>query len=235
MMRVTFKDPNFDDSEISELLHPLSNLENNIKSKIKERSNRLHHKLSAIKFHKNNFIKEEDKEITKYKDYYQAENTEYIFDNNILIYETESFLFQIKSSLDILGQIIGIICKFNDCTTYTDDGDIIIKRFENNCPKELKEIAPRFIELLKNNKQWLSEVISMRDQITHWSDLEGFLCFIHTAWEPGNDEAIIYYPSMPNGKRVRKYMEETWQRLYDFYNQILPLLIEAYTIRKIFE
>jgi hypothetical protein len=67
----------------------------------------------------------------------------------------------------------------------------------------------------------------MRDQITHYSDLEGFLCFIHRAWISGQ-YARIYYPSMPDGTRVRNYMEQTWLKLLQFYHEMIPLISNAY-------
>lgn len=67
----------------------------------------------------------------------------------------------------------------------------------------------------------------MRDDITHYSDLEGFLCFIHTAWD-GGQYARIYYPSMPDGTRVRNYMEQTWIRLLEFYSMMVPLISKSY-------
>jgi hypothetical protein len=104
-IRLKLKDPKFDDNDISNLLSPLAKIENNIYSFLKQRTNRLHHKLCGIKYHMNNFIVEEESRVREFNTSYQAENVEYIFDNNKLIYETEAFLFQIKSSLDVLSAL----------------------------------------------------------------------------------------------------------------------------------
>lgn len=126
-----------------------------------------------------------------------------------------------------MAQIIGITFRFKECTTYKDDGEILLKQLENNCPAHLKDLGNRFKLAIESNKKWLRDVIDMRDQVTHFSDLEGFLCFIHKAWV-GGEYARIYYPSMPDGTRVRNYMEETWKRLLEFYQGMVPLITEAY-------
>jgi hypothetical protein len=102
-MRVTFKDPVFDDTDISNLLKPMFDIENNIDSYLRKRSNRLHHKLCGVKYHKNNFLTEEENKISQFNTNYQAENIEYSFDNSKLIYETEGFFVPDKEFPGCIG------------------------------------------------------------------------------------------------------------------------------------
>ena len=58
-------------------------------------------------------------------------------------------------------------------------GQTLINQVINNCPKQLKELAPRLIDIIEREKKWISDIIDMRNDVTHYSDLEGFSCFIN--------------------------------------------------------
>jgi len=64
----------------------------------------------------------------------------------------------------------------------------------------------------------------MRDEITHISDLRGFLCFIKHAWD-GSEYAYVSYPSMPDGTRASSYMINTSRNLLQLLSDAIPFLI----------
>jgi hypothetical protein len=71
---------------------------------------------------------------------------------------------------------------------------------------------------------WVSDTVDMRDEVTHFSDLQGFLCFIQHAWN-GGKTAYISYPSMSDGQRARIYMDNTWTELMSLVSEVVPHLM----------
>ena len=104
--------------------------------------------------------------------------TNSLYHNPRLIYEIEAFLFQIKSGLDIFAQIISMIFNLNGISTYSisQNRDKIIKKLSEK--KNHNILITELIEILKQNDNWIIDTIDMRDEITHISDLKGFMCFI---------------------------------------------------------
>jgi hypothetical protein len=67
----------------------------------------------------------------------------------------------------------------------------------------------------------------MRDDVTHYSDLEGLSCFLIKR-SNGNDRfATIYYPAMPDGERVSKYMDKTWTNMHNLIQESAYPLVNA--------
>ena len=134
---------------------------------------------------------------------YTAENVHYVLENPTLIYNTESFLFQTKSCLDVLSQIIALAFKLS-VRTYKNNGDDIIKQIQNKPLTRFLNQCAKMIELIESNKPWITLAVKMRDQVTHYSDLIGLSCFRHRAYDEGN-QARIYYPSLPNRESFKIY------------------------------
>jgi plastocyanin len=171
-----------------------------------------------------NFKKAEDEEIAGFTANHVGPDHDAVSNSPKIIYEVETFLFQVKSTLDVLAQIIGMIYHMKGTRTYKDDGDILIKNLKNNSSKEQGINAVRLATILEKHQGWVKDTVDMRDEVTHYSDLVGFSCFIQHAWEGGNS-ARISYPSMPNGDRSRTYLENAWRRLLELINEMSPLII----------
>ena len=96
-------------------------------------------------------------------------------------YSTESFLFQCKSCLDVFTQMIGLLFTL-DLNTWGNEGDEIIKqiriRVESGHVKGNKITMMNLNKIIEKNKYWIKDLVDMRDDVTHFSDLEGMSCFI---------------------------------------------------------
>jgi hypothetical protein len=69
--------------------------------------------------------------------------------------------------------------------------------------------------------------VKMRDEVTHYSDLEGLTGFFIKK-SNGNDRfATIYYPAMPDGERVSKYMDKTWTNICNLIQESAYPLLNA--------
>lgn len=136
------------------------------------------HKLSATKFHLENYRRQEKhqyKEATKLFKKNQNTTRE-AFE---LIFEFEAFLFQIKSSLDILVKLMipilgkGII----KTATFGKKGDDLIKGLEQYKKKKDSNIeaAENIINILKYHKSnWLEKTIKFRDELNHYEALNDY-------------------------------------------------------------
>jgi hypothetical protein len=187
-----------------------------------ERVSRLEHKLHGIKYHLNDFIKEEKRIIENFLNEYEAPGNDTEYQNPNLIYSMESFLFQCKSALDILSQIISMLFDFKK-DTYAiskDKGNIIVKKLLEQNSYLSNELA----KILKKYDSWIKDTIDMRDEVTHFSNLQGFLCFVQHAWN-GNEFAYISYPSMPDGQRSSTYIIKTFKILTDLILGSVPIWI----------
>jgi hypothetical protein len=224
------------DDEISTLLKPLDDIDWNVKdrwqNRIKKRIEKLRHKLNAIRYHIYYFRNYERKTEEEYKTFLVANNTlNKIMDNPHLIHNTESFLFQSKSCLDVFAQAIVYCFKF-EVKTYGNDGDNLIHILKEAQSKGYSEYAQNVIEIIQKNKPWIKELVKMRDEVTHYSDLENLSCFLIKR-SNGNDKvATIYYPAMPDGERVSNYMNKTWTNMHNLIQESAYPLINAARIVK---
>ena len=142
-------------------------------------------------------------------------------ENPVLIYEMESFLFQVKSSLDVFA--VGFLNKFFGLKLGSfGTGKNVMAALKKNENKIGKQKVNKLKSIIEKNKDWIEELNEMRVQITHYSDLEGFLCFLTVPFR-GGEECTIYYPSMPDGTRATKYMDSVWKKLLSFYKSFLMM------------
>ena len=149
-----------------------------------------------------------------------------IFDYPHLIHNTESFLFQSKSCLDVFAQIIAYSFKF-EIRTYENYGEKLIKILEKEPSKNYPEYTKNIIETIQKNKPWIKELVEMRNEVTHFSDLDGLSCFLIKKSEENDKIATIYYPAMPDGERVSKYMDKIWTNIQNLIHDSTSSLVGA--------
>lgn len=135
-------------------------------------------KLFGTKYHFKNYKRLEAEQ------YKQAKNQ---FKNNPhetreaieLIFEIEAFLFQIKSSLDMLVKLLrptlgnGVV----RTQTYSNKGDDLIKgltQYKNN-KNANKEFVENLILLIEDHKEtWIKKSVELRDELNHDKGLRDY-------------------------------------------------------------
>lgn len=148
------------------------------------------------------------------------------FKNDILIFETESFLFQVKSSLDILIQSLKYVYIWledknkdydNEDFKICNNNKSIIFKLNKWWYKELANCFDYECSL------WIKDLIELRNTITHRSWLENFFCFMFY-----NETNILEKPRMPSWEFLDKYCEKIYENLLKLYETIFKnfLLIE---------
>jgi hypothetical protein len=202
-----------EDKEIEDLMKDLIDAIPENRFILFERAHRLKHKIYGIKHHIDNFVSEENRLISTFNNEYEAPSTETEYENPNLIYSVEGFLFQFKSALDIFAQIIAMVFNLGTINRYSyseKKGNVLVRKLSEKSGLLAEELKT----ILKTYDRWIVETIDMRDEVTHFSDLRGFLCFVQHAWD-GGKYAFISYPSMPDGKRASTYIQDTYKVLFD--------------------
>jgi hypothetical protein len=208
------------------------NLSDAVKQDFVNRINDVDHKLHAVKYHLNNYEQAESDKIKEFgKNYKPPAGAQMIIEEPRLIYEVEAFLFQTKSCLDVLSWVLKPAFGFTYCR-FGDKGDDVINQLKNNCPARFATYAGKIIKLIKDAQDpWIAELIKMRDEITHYSKLQGFNCFMEDPYM-GGDIANIHYPTMPNKRRALEYCQDVWKKLLSFCEDFLKFALEAAQISR---
>lgn len=232
-VRLFGKDPKNIDETISRIsknviskidtMHP----SNKVKQELVKYIHEVDHKLHAVKYHLNNYEQAESDKVKEFsKNYKPPTGAQMITEEPRIIYEIEAFLFQTKSCLDILSWVLKPTFGFTYCS-FGNGGDEVIRQLKNNCPTPLVTYARKIIKLIEDAQDsWIVELIKMRDEITHYSRLQGFHCFIEDPYVGGNI-ANIHYPTMPNNRRALEYCQDVWEKLLGFCDDFISFAIEA--------
>lgn len=82
------------------------------------------HKLYAVEFHLKQIVQEIKERVAEFERNYSAASGAAIeIANHVLIYETEAFLFQVKSNLDLMVQVMGhVIPSLKSFRTFSHSG-----------------------------------------------------------------------------------------------------------------
>ena len=226
-MRVHIRPVDSNVEDVGKLIAPLSRAIPENRLILRNRVSKLSHKLQGVKYHINNFARSEESEMAKISAEPQnANGVDLLVEEPKLLYEVEGFLFQSKSSLDVLAQLIAMVFNLGTINRYSDGGEKLVKPLEQNAEKSLKPISAEVIKIIRRYGQWAREITDMRDDVTHFSDLEGFSCFIVHAYR-GGGLVKVSYPAMPDGIRAVKYMKQAWMTLCQLISEMIPVLVKA--------
>ena len=186
------------------------------------------HKLYAVRYHLRTIKDETDKRFKDFqKNYKAASGASFEQENPILIYETESFLFQVKSNLDLMVQALShVVPSLKSFRTFAHSGtpgqlDYLaggkfIKELGKASEQELQGIFDT------NRTEWIQEMTIWRDTITHYSKLRNFFCFIEEPY--CGEDVVIHYPSMPNGERLDDYCNKIYENLIRLYREVFKII-----------
>lgn len=105
-------------------------------------------------------------------------------------------------------------------------GGHLINWLRASAPNDYKENVNLSEIILRNSKTWISEVVSYRDQLNHYGDIEGLNHMHVDLKDPLKDfkEKYIENPVMPDGTDVVLYCIGLLNKLGDFISESLKLL-----------
>lgn len=214
--------PNFNFDRYQRCINELS-LQYHVDSTVtwENRINKLQHKLDAVKFHRKNFSRHQQEVQEKFEKEYINSIIEVEEIDPIFTYELESFLFQVQSALDILGQIIALATNDYSFDSY---GKFLSTKLKSSNTNNISRNS-KLRQVIDSHDQWYENFNAMRNLVTHWGDL---LNFKSTTHKPSIDKefARIFYPQMPDKKKVTKYMTEVWDSLSNLITEVGKILKE---------
>lgn len=178
------------------------------------------HKLNATKYHLDNYCRIEQIQFKKAE--YNFNKGRYEIKEQLpLIFELEAFLYQIKSSLDMLAKLlIPITDNMLRPQTYRDNGEGLIKGLEQFKHKKgiRKDAVDDLIQLMRDDKEsWLQLVIDWRDELNHRKALKNY------AFEPkelANGRVVIQKPTF-KGMDTVEVMELVYQNNLEFHQDFM--------------
>ncbi len=136
------------------------------------------HKLTATKYHLANYERLEVEERAIAEDLYRrgSANRRESFP---LIFELEAFLFQVKSSLDMLAKLLGPTIGYGNVktNTYGAKGDGLLKRLDayRRRPSAHRAAVDNLMNLIEANRDaWIGRVVDWRDTLSHYRALQQF-------------------------------------------------------------
>jgi hypothetical protein len=228
---ISYTDPFPWDSEINNILKDLVDKSWNENDRweklIDQRKNKLTHKLHTLRHHIELFKGVERASDIEYRKGITGNTTmNKIYEHPHLISNTESFLFQAKSTLDVFAQLVGHSFKFS-ITSYGNGGQKLINMLQSEHYNKYRTDADYLIEIFKSAKTWVDKLVEMRDDVTHYSDLPGLSCFMFKKINPGDTQGVVYYPSLSDGERVSKYMDFTWTIISNLITSCMPIIVRV--------
>jgi hypothetical protein len=207
---------------IGEAIKKTDDLDN---KKLKKKLFDCRHKLQAVRYHLSSISSEIEERVKEYRNNYNAgSGVSLEMENPRLVYETEAFLFQVKSSLDLLTQAVGCtVAPLESMHTFSKKdkqaGGKVISALTNNGFEKLGNLFE------EHRIEWIQKLVEMRDTITHYSELKGFHCFIEDPYV-GGETVSIHYPAMPTGERVEVYCKNVYDKLLELYKSTLHIAIK---------
>jgi len=216
------------DERIDGIISRGINAANEVDSKeLIEKFRNCRHKLYAVRYHLRIIQIEIEERVEEFEKQYSAGSGVYLeIENPRLVFETEAFLFQVKSSLDLLVQALGrVVPPLKSMQTFKKrkidgfehaGGSVIVALTKNN----FEELGKIFED---DREKWIQDLVLMRDTISHYRRLKGFHCFVEEPYR-GGGEVKIHYPTMPSGIRVDEYCLATYEHLLSLYETVLEYL-----------
>ncbi len=184
------------------------------------------HKLYGVRWHHQRFL--QTVEETKQKIAAQGPGIVGVASQRqdpSIIYVLEDFLFQVKSSIELLEAPIKIGLKIPKVKN--------VKKQQSKCEevsgKRLLDALrgmqhESLADMLENQwKQWIFDLTKMRNIVAHQSQLKGFSCFVEDAIEQGGAH-IITPPKMPSGEFADEYCQKTWTNLFNLHEKVFDEL-----------
>lgn len=198
---------NFEDAEIDNLNAAIDNCRHKVQA--------IRYSLSLIESEIKNPI------LPNYKGLpMNLSETEFI--NDVIIFELESFLLQVYSSLDVLVHLLKI---FYPCLSDNKEHRIGFKGGKSG------KAGGKTIEILRDNKGekeklladffekevylWIQGVYDLRNKIAHRSKIHGLQLFVLD-----NQRKILHTPRLPDGKDVLVYCNDIHQKLLSMFKNV---------------
>lgn len=187
--------------------------------------NDIEYKLCGVRYHRDNLDRVENVAVERFRTGHIPPAGVAVEEREPkIIFEVEGFLYQVKSSMDMLARLLTAAGLRSIGHSFGDHGDRVLKQLDSvpdSCLAEARELR---ILIESAQPKWIDQVVSFRDQIAHSGMLDEFRCFVQNpVVGPGN--VAIHYPAMPGGERASTYVARVERELRSFVNAVVTVAI----------
>lgn len=188
-----------------------------------ERVRDCQHKCRAAEYHRRAIDEEIEREIDRYAREHRAQSgAAFVRRNDVLLYETEAFLFQAKSAVDALIRLLApVVPSLERFDMFRGKGAIA----GGVVLEALLHEEDSLFELFESARvEWIQGLKELRDTVTHVAALEGFTFFVETQYH-GGPQARIDLPKMPSGQRLDVYCADVVEHLMELTRATLDEVV----------
>ena len=185
-------------------------------------------KLSALRYHAKRF---EELQVQRKEEIEDDERMQGIVKSGLLvaekemIFEFEAFMFQVKSTLDMLVKLFVPVFggKQADISTYGKAGEKVITYLQQLKRNKKKRLAHARVDLLidlvrEAKDPWLKPLIAIRDTVSHYSSQIG----IGFTWDKATKQVRIPMANVGRNEfPVVEVMKLEVERLVDYSTQFI--------------
>lgn len=171
------------------------------------------HKCRASDFHRRTIRAEIERIVEDYAPGHKGQpGAAFVWRNEVLLYETEAFLFQTKSAVDALVRLLApVVPALEPFDMFRGKGTVAGGAVLDVLEKREPELHALF-EAART--QWIQQLKEFRDTVTHVSELEGLTSFVESQYH-GGPHTTIEFPKMPTGQRLDVYCGDIVDALMD--------------------
>jgi hypothetical protein len=192
-----------------------------------EHASSVMHKLTATKYHLDNYKRLERQEIEAARRRFKKNpnQTREAFE---LIFEIEAFLFQVKSSLDMLAKMLGPIIGDDQLKlhTFKDNGDGVVKALEQH--KRRKDTnasaVDELIRLIQDDRDsWISLLVRARDTAGHYRALSNY---VFQAYPLGGGAGVRKPRLLPDAETIES-LDLIYSNNIEFHQDFMAVALAA--------
>ena len=134
--------------------------------------------------------------------------------------EAEAFLVQAKASLDILAKTLGPTAGIR-LATFGEKGEKVLKALKRNVSADRAPRASALIRLIEEDRAWLTEMIVLRDTVTHFDGLRSS----GASAELIDGKVVITPPTDEQGRPLAVVVDWLYRNLLTFCEDFVALAI----------
>lgn len=194
--------------------------------------NDIEHKLRGVRYHRDNFERAETAVIERLRtSHVPPRGVSVEVRASDLLFEIEGFLYQVKSTLDMLVRVLTASGLRSMGQSFGDHGDRVLRQLDS-VPESCSAYAGELRSMIESAQPaWIDQAVSFRDDIAHRGMLNEFRCFVQ---EPvvEADSVGVRFPEMPGGERATAYIARVEGELRRFVDAVVQIAIRiAVTLR----
>lgn len=145
-----------------------------------------------------------------------------------LMTELDGFLSHFKGGLDSLAKTFNLLFGFAFDAWHKKDGQSglpIINSIERNLNNQLKDKSKNLIRYMRENTEWLTSIVSLRDDIHHKGGLKNVSDVLYNF---RTKEVIPQIITLQSGHQmlVRSFISMTMDDAVEYFNAVLCFCLE---------